>query len=144
MQRPAGRAMPTATSAGAAPGHRSCHEDLSDEIQPNTAISELMKLSNAISSTGIDAISDPVCGGSVGSGWLLAPFAPHLRGVLELSGGIRQRASAELASLDPPPPVQDSVEVVIQVKGRCGQTAVPASASKEELDGSLASDVATK
>ena len=54
-------------------------EDLSDEIQLNTAISELMKLSNAISATGVDALSDPVLQEALsGLVRLLAPFAPHL------------------------------------------------------------------
>ena len=48
--------------------------------------------------------------------------------------------------LDPTALVQDSVEVVIQVKGKVrGKLQVPASAGKEELERlALASDVAKK
>ena len=69
-------------------------EDLSDEIQLNTAISELMKLSNAISSTGIDALSAPVLQEALsGLVRLLGSVrAASGRGVLEPSGGKRQRA----------------------------------------------------
>lgn len=59
-------------------------EDLSDEIQLNTAISELMKLSNAISATGVDALSDPVLQEALsGLVRLLAP----LHRILQKSSG---------------------------------------------------------
>ena len=123
-------------------------EDLSDEIQLNTAISELMKLSNAISSTGIDALSAPVLQEALsGLVRLLAPFAPHLAeefwSRLGGSGSVHRQS---WPVLDPTALVQDSVEVVIQVKGKVrGKLQVPASADKEELERlALASDVAEK
>jgi len=123
-------------------------EDLSDEIQLNTAISELMKLSNAISSTGIEALSAPVMQEALsGLVRLLAPFAPHLAeefwSRLGGSGSVHRQS---WPVLDPTALVQDSVEVVIQVKGKVrGKLQVPASADKEELERlALASDVAEK
>ena len=123
-------------------------EDLSDEIQLNTAISELMKLSNAISSTGIEALSAPVLQEALsGLVRLLAPFAPHLAeefwSRLGGSGSVHRQ---NWPVLDPTALVQDSVEVVIQVKGKVrGKLQVPASADKEELERlALASDVAEK
>ena len=123
-------------------------EDLSDEIQLNTAISELMKLSNAISSTGIEALSAPVLQEALsGLVRLLAPFAPHLAeefwSRLGGSGSVHRQS---WPVLDPTALVQDSVEVVIQVKGKVrGKLQVPASADKEELERlALASDVAEK
>lgn len=123
-------------------------EDLSDEIQLNTAISELMKLSNAISSTGMDALSDSVLQEALsGLIRLLAPFAPHLAeefwSRLGGSGSVHRQS---WPVLDPTALVQDSVEVVIQVKGKVrGKLQVPASAGKEELERlALASDVAEK
>ena len=123
-------------------------EDLSDEIQLNTAISELMKLSNAISSTGIEALSAPVLQEALsGLIRLLAPFAPHQAeefwSRLGGSGSVHRQS---WPVLDPTALVQDSVEVVIQVKGKVrGKLQVPASAGKEELERlALASDVAEK
>jgi len=123
-------------------------EDLSDEIQLNTAISELMKLSNAISSTGIEALTAPVLQEALsGLVRLLAPFAPHLAeefwSRLGGSGSVHRQS---WPVLDPTALVQDSVEVVIQVKGKVrGKLQVPASADKEELERlALASDVAEK
>ena len=123
-------------------------EDLSDEIQLNTAISELMKLSNAISSTGIEALSAPVLQETLsGLVRLLAPFAPHLAEEFwSRLGGIGSVHRQSWPVLDPTALVQDSVEVVIQVKGKVrGKLQVPASADKEELERlALASDVAEK
>ncbi|WP_186569918.1 leucine--tRNA ligase [Synechococcus sp. PROS-U-1] len=123
-------------------------EDLNDEIQLNTAISELMKLSNAISATGIDALSAPVLQ-EVLSGLvrLLAPFAPHLAEEFwSRLGGSSSVHRQDWPAIDPTALVQDSVEVVIQVKGKVrGKLQVPASADKEELEKlALASDVAEK
>ena len=123
-------------------------EDLSEDIQLNTAISELMKLSNAISSTGIDALSAPVLQEALsGLVRLLAPFAPHL--AEEFWSRLGGRGSVHCQSwpaLDSTALVQDRVELVIQVKGKVrGKLQVPASADKQELERlALASDVAEK
>ncbi|WP_226407226.1 leucine--tRNA ligase [Synechococcus sp. MU1625] len=123
-------------------------EDLSDEIQLNTAISELMKLSNAISATGVDALSDPVLQEALsGLVRLLAPFAPHLAEEFwSRLGGIGSVHRQTWPDLDPSALIQDSVELVIQVKGKVrGKIQVPASADKQELERlALASEVAEK
>ena len=123
-------------------------EDLEDDIQLNTAISELMKLSNAISSAGLEALSTPVLQETLsGLIRLLAPFAPHLAEEFwcKLGGkGSVHRQSWPV--VDQAALLQDSVEVVIQVKGKVrGKLKVPASASKDDLEKlALASEVAQK
>ena len=123
-------------------------EDLSDEIQLNTAISELMKLSNAISSAGVDELSNPVLQEALsGLIRLLAPFAPHLAEEFwSRLGGVGSVHRQSWPNVDRAALVRDSVELVIQVKGKMrGKLQVPASADKQELERlALASDVAEK
>ena len=123
-------------------------EDLSEEIQLNTAISELMKLSNAISSAGVVELSTPVLQEALsGLIRLLAPFAPHLAEEFwSRLGGIGSIHRQRWPELDPTALVQDMVEVVIQVRGKVrGKLQVPATADKQELEQlALASEVAKK
>ena len=123
-------------------------EDLSEEIQLNTAISELMKLSNAISSAGVDELSKPVLQEALsGLIRLLAPFAPHLAEEFwHRLGGTGSIHRQRWPELDPTALVQDMVEVVIQVRGKVrGKLQVPATADKQELEQlALASEVAKK
>ena len=122
-------------------------EDLSDDFQFNTAISELMKLSNALSSglaqasTGVrqEAMSALVR--------LLAPFAPHLAEEFwQRLGGQDSVHRQPWPDHDPDALVMDSIEVVIQVKGKVrGSMSVAVDCSKEELERlALASDVAQR
>jgi leucyl-tRNA synthetase len=122
-------------------------EDLSGDFQFNTAISELMKLSNALSSglaqasTGVrqEAMSALVR--------LLAPFAPHLAEEFwQRLGGEESVHLQPWPDHDPEALIMDSIEVVIQVKGKVrGSMSVAVDCSKDELERlALASDVAQR
>jgi len=123
-------------------------EDLQgDELQFNTAVSELMKLSNAMGGQ-LDAVSAAVAQEAVRSLLLLlAPFAPHLADELweqlQGSGSIHQQRWPDV---DASALVRDTITVVLQVKGKVrGNLEVPAAISKDELEQvALASDVAKK
>ncbi|BFM39114.1 leucine--tRNA ligase [Synechocystis sp. LKSZ1] len=110
-------------------------EDLEGDYQFNTAISELMKLSNALSSAtclesavyreGIETLLR-----------LLAPFAPHLSEELwhQLGHSTSIHQQAWLA-YDPEALTVDEITLVIQVLGKTrGTIQVPAGATKEELE----------
>jgi leucyl-tRNA synthetase len=124
-------------------------EDLEDELQFNTAVSELMKLSNAMGEHLADAC-DPVALEALRTLLLLlAPFAPHLAEELwsRLEGsasGSVHRQSWPVA--DPVALVRDTVPLVIQVKGKVrGNLDVPADADKATLEKlALESDIAAK
>jgi leucyl-tRNA synthetase len=114
-------------------------EDIEGDYQFNTAVSELMKLSNALSDApcktsavykeGIETLIK-----------LLAPFAPHL--AEELWSAIAPDGSTvESVHLqpwpihDPEALVVDEITLVIQIMGKTrGTIQVPASASKAELE----------
>jgi leucyl-tRNA synthetase len=121
-------------------------DDMQGEYQFNTAISELMKLSNAL--TDADCITSPVYREGIETlVKLLAPFAPHLAD--ELWQQLGNSASVHLASwpeLDPSALVVDEITLVIQVNGKFrGKLQAPASADKAELERlALASEVALK
>ena len=130
-------------------------EDLSGDYQFNTAVSELMKLSNAMVETMAD-VSAPVATEALHILLLLlAPFAPHLAEELWLKLGGR-RADQPLShssihrqrwpQLDPAALVRDTIPLVIQVKGKVrGNLEVPADADAATLEQlALASEVAIK
>jgi len=123
-------------------------EDLQDEIQLNTAISELMKLTNAISGAGLENLCAPVQAEALSTLIrLLAPFAPHLAEELWHQFGSTESVHRQSwPQLDPDALVQDSVDLVIQVKGKVrGTIQVPSDADKATLEQlALASDVAAK
>jgi leucyl-tRNA synthetase len=110
-------------------------EDLSDDYQFNTAISELMKLSNALSdykqkdsavyAEGINTLL-----------LLLAPFAPHI--AEELWHGLGNKKSIHLRSfpiVDPEALIADEITIVIQILGKTrGTIQVPTSASKDDIE----------
>jgi len=119
-------------------------EDLDGDYQFNTAVSELMKLSNAMASH-LEA-SRPVfaCEALRTLLILLAPFAPHLAEDLWLKLGGRSAAD-DLASTsihaqlwptaDANALVRDTVPLVIQIKGKVrGSLEVPADADKATLE----------
>jgi leucyl-tRNA synthetase len=121
-------------------------EDLQDEYQFNTAISELMKLSNALSDTTCK--QSPVFAEGIETlVKLLAPFAPHIADELWHQMGqtdsIHQQGWPQL---DPDALVSDEITLVIQVMGKTrGTVQVPASTSREELESyAKASEVGQK
>ena len=123
-------------------------EDLQDEIQLNTAISELMKLTNAINAVDPEHLRAPVQAEALSVLIrLLAPFSPHLAEELwHQMGGTESVHRQRWPVLDPEALVQDTVDVVIQVKGKVrGTIKVPSDADKSTLEKlALASDVAAR
>jgi leucyl-tRNA synthetase len=125
--------------------------DLEGNLQFNTAISELMKLSNAMAGL-MEEASPAVAQEALRTLLLLlAPFAPHLAEELwqklgadgDGEGSIhRQRwPVADAGAL-----VRDTIPLVIQVKGKVrGSLDVPADADSATLERlALASDIAQK
>jgi leucyl-tRNA synthetase len=124
-------------------------DDLEGELQFNTAVSELMKLSNAMGEH-LAAASEPVAREALHTLLLLlAPFAPHLAEELwsrlggDASGSIHRQ---DWPVADPAALVRDTVPLVIQVKGKVrGNLEVPADADKATLEKlALESDIAAK
>ncbi len=123
-------------------------EDLSQEAQFNTAISELMKLSNCMNENINKSISENVANESVSVlVRLLAPFAPHLSE--ELWNKLEGNGSVHLS----PWPKHcnkalevDSINLVIQIKGKVrGHINVPINLDKEKLEQiAVNSDIAKK
>lgn len=123
-------------------------DDLADgRYQFNTAVSELMKLSNAIGSH-LEAASAAVAEEAVRTLLvLLAPFAPHLAEELwEQLGGAGSVHRQRWPELDPAALAQDTIALVIQVKGKVrGSLDVPADADAATLERlALDSDIARK
>jgi leucyl-tRNA synthetase len=122
-------------------------EDLEDPYQFNTAIAELMKLSNAISShlercgdaVAVEALTNLLV--------LLAPFAPHLAAELwQQLGGADAVHRQSWPQVDRSALVRDTVQLVIQIKGKVrGSLEVPADADRQALEQlALGSDIAAK
>ncbi len=110
-------------------------EDLEGEYQFNTAISELMKLSNALNDA--KCVDSPVYREGIEALLLLlAPFAPHI--AEELWHNLGHNNSVHQASwlkYDPEALKVDEIDLVIQVMGKKrGLIQVPAGASKQELE----------
>ena len=123
-------------------------EDLNDEIQLNTAISELMKLTNALTSADLDQFQPAIVHEALSTlVRLLAPFAPHLAeefwNNLNGQGSIHHQA---WPLVDQTALVQDTIALVIQIKGKVrGSIQVPADADKDTLEQlALSSDIASK
>ncbi len=114
---------------------KSISEDLGGDYQFNTAVSELMKLNNALNDAkcknspvyqeGIEALVK-----------LLAPFAPHITEELWHALGYEDSIhQQQWLEADPEALTVDEINLVIQIKGKTrGTIPVPASASKEELE----------
>ncbi|RMD68175.1 MAG: leucine--tRNA ligase, partial [Cyanobacteria bacterium J149] len=121
-------------------------EDLNGDYQFNTAVSELMKLSNALRDAKIK--NSPVYREGVETLiLLLAPFAPHISE--ELWHKLGNSESVHLAhwlTIDEEALTVDEITLVIQIKGKTrGTISAPASASKDELEAiARASDIAQK
>ena len=126
-------------------------DDLDGDYQFNTAVSELMKLSNAMGEH-LEGASAAVASEALRSLLvLLAPFAPHLAEELwqRLGGNPDGHASVHhqaWPSADISALVRDTIPLVIQVQGKVrGNLEVPADADKATLEQlALASDIAAK
>jgi len=133
------RAVHTAISA--------ISEDLDGDYQFNTAVSELMKLSNAMGEH-LEAAGAPVAAEALVSLLiLLAPFAPHLAEELwQKLGGSGSVHQQRWPVADPAALVRDSIPLVIQIKGKVrGNLEVPADADKATLEKlALESEVAAR
>jgi leucyl-tRNA synthetase len=122
--------------------------DLDGDLQLNTAVSELMKLSNAMT-TLLPEVGPAVALEAVGTlVLLLAPFAPHLAEELwhRLTEGGGSVHHQRWPRLDPSALTRDTVPLVIQVKGKVrGHLEVPADADAATLERlALASEVAAR
>jgi len=109
-------------------------EDL-EEYQLNTAIAELMKLSNALAEAGIP--DSPVYAEGIRTlVLLLAPFAPHMAEELwQALGGPGSVHRQSWPSYDPAALVADTVTIVIQVNGKLrGSFEAPADVTPEEQE----------
>jgi leucyl-tRNA synthetase len=110
-------------------------EDVEDEYQFNTAISELMKLSNAL--TDANTKNSPIYAEGIRTlVVLLAPFAPHIADELwHLLGETDSVHTQTWPSFDPAALVADEITLVIQVLGKTrGSIQVPAQADKAALE----------
>jgi len=110
-------------------------DDLEGEYQFNTAVSELMKLSNALSDAKCK--DSPVYAEGIETLiLLLAPFAPHI--AEELWHGIGHTDSVHLqpwCTFEPEALVADEITLVIQIMGKTrGTIQVPADSDKSALE----------
>ena len=121
-------------------------EDLEGDYQFNTAISELMKLSNALKDA--KCVESPVYREGIKTlVLLLAPFAPHI--AEELWHNLGHDDSVHLQSfpqVDPDALVVDEITLVIQIMGKTrGTIQAPANCDKATLEKlATESDVAQK
>ena len=121
-------------------------EDLQDPYQFNTAIAELMKLSNAMANL-LDHCGTAVATEAFGILLvLLAPFAPHLAAELWQQLGGEDVHQQPWPQADPTALLRDTVTVVIQIKGKVrGSLDVPTDADRDTLEQlALGSEIATK
>jgi leucyl-tRNA synthetase len=110
-------------------------EDLDGEYQFNTAVSELMKLSNALTDT--DAKTSPVYAEGIATLLLLlAPFAPHLAEELwQIVGHTDSVHAQSWPQLDETALVADEITLVIQIMGKTrGTIQVPTNSDRVALE----------
>jgi leucyl-tRNA synthetase len=110
-------------------------EDLEGEYQFNTGVSELMKLSNAL--TDATCKDSPVYAEGIKTLiLLLAPFAPHIAEELwHLLGNNDSVHKQAWLKFEPDALVADEMTLVIQVMGKTrGAIQVPAQADKQALE----------
>jgi leucyl-tRNA synthetase len=110
-------------------------EDLGDEYQFNTAVSELMKLSNAL--TDANCKDSPVYVEGIETLILmLAPFAPHIAEELWRQTGHSESVHTDTwPNYDPEALVADEITLVIQIMGKTrGTIQVPSQADKQALE----------
>ncbi len=122
-------------------------EDLTDDYQFNTAISELMKLNNALGD--FTQKDSPVYAEGIQTLLrLLAPFAPHIADEL-WKNHLGNAESVHLQAfpvLDDLALVVDEITIVIQILGKTrGSITVPSAATKDEIEAlATASELAQK
>nr|MBA3923202.1 class I tRNA ligase family protein [Nostocaceae cyanobacterium] len=110
-------------------------EDMNGDYQFNTAISELMKLSNAL--TDASCKDSPIyVEGIHRLILLLAPFAPHIADELwHLLGNTDSVHTQTWPSFEEAALVADEITLVIQVMGKTrGSIQVPAQADRAALE----------
>jgi leucyl-tRNA synthetase len=110
-------------------------EDLDGNYQFNTAISELMKLSNAI--TDADCKDSPVYAEGIETLLILsAPFAPHMAEELwQLTGHTGSIHEQPWCEFDPAALIADEITLVIQIMGKTrGTIQIPATKDAATLE----------
>lgn len=108
--------------------------DLDGDYQFNTAISELMKLSNAMNDAHCK--NSPIYAESIITLiLLLSPFSPHMSEELwQLTGHSGSVHTQAWLKFDPAALVADEITLVIQIMGKTrGTIQVPATADRQEL-----------
>jgi leucyl-tRNA synthetase len=110
-------------------------EDLEGDYQFNTAVSEMMKLSNALADAEIKT-SPVYAEGIMTLILLLAPFAPHIaEECWHLLGHTDSVHRQTWCVADPSALVVDEIPLVIQIMGKTrGTIQVPAQADKQALE----------
>ncbi len=109
--------------------------DMEDDYQFNTAVSELMKLSNALADTA--SKDSPIYQEGVETLLkLLSPFAPHITEEIWHRLGHRDSVHQQAWCVaDPAALVADEMTIVIQILGKTrGTIEIPATASKAEQE----------
>lgn len=110
-------------------------EDVEEEYQFNTAISELMKLSNAL--TDAKCNNSPIYAEGIQTlVIMLAPFAPHIADELwHLLGNKGTVHIENWPSFDPAALIADEITLVIQIMGKTrGAIQVPSQLDKVEME----------
>jgi leucyl-tRNA synthetase len=145
--------LPTATTKEEKELRKAIHtaikeitEDLDGDYQFNTAISELMKLSNAMNDATCK--NSPIYAESIITLiLLLSPFSPHMTEELwQLTGHTGSVHTQAWQKFDRDALVADEITLVIQIMGKTrGTIEVPATADKQELEKyARESDIAKK
>ncbi|MCS6794167.1 MAG: leucine--tRNA ligase [Oscillatoriaceae bacterium SKYG93] len=114
---------------------KSVTEDLEGEYQFNTAVSELMKLSNAI--TDATCKDSPIYAEGIETLIkLLAPFAPHIAEELwQAIAGVGSVHQQSWPKAEPTALVVDEITLVIQINGKTrGTIQAPADADNASLE----------
>jgi leucyl-tRNA synthetase len=121
-------------------------EDLTGDYQFNTAVSELMKLSNALKDAKCE--TSPVYQEGIETlVLLLAPFAPHIAEELwSKLGNTESVHQQRWREVDPSALVVDEITLVVQIMGKTrGTIQVPAGSDKSALEKyATESDIAQK
>ncbi|MEG4578729.1 leucine--tRNA ligase [Microcoleus sp. MON1_C5] len=110
-------------------------EDLEGDYQFNTAVSEMMKLSNALNDAKCK--DSPIYAEGINTLIrLLAPFAPHIADELWHNTGNSESVHTQTwPNVDPSALVTDEITLVIQVMGKTrGTIQVPSGADKAALE----------
>ncbi|MEG4486115.1 leucine--tRNA ligase [Microcoleus sp. D2_18a_B4] len=110
-------------------------EDLEGDYQFNTAVSEMMKLSNALNDAKCK--DSPIYAEGINTLIrLLAPFAPHIADELWHNTGNSESVHTQTwPSVDPSALITDEITLVIQVMGKTrGTIQVPSGADKDALE----------